>query len=112
MREEIYQLGVLSLAIEPEQLCIFRASPARSLRAALLRRLELFDPDLSSALHATGEGADALRPWTVSPFMGPLVRQNGTLVAEPGTTYQVRLTSLAPAILAALETSDPKDFVV
>jgi CRISPR-associated endoribonuclease Cas6 len=97
------ELGVLSLSLVPERCCTFSASPAASLRAALLRRLELFDPDLSYTLHHTPEGASSTeRPWTVSPLLGPLTCTAGSLAAEAGQTYRVRITGLAPRILDGL----------
>jgi hypothetical protein len=88
-------LGILVVSLTPREQCIFPASPARSLRAALLRRLELLDPDLSQSLHEAQGGA-ALRPWTISPLLGPLTRSGDRLVAAPDQAYRVRITALAP----------------
>lgn len=97
------ELGVLHLALSPREACWFRASPARSLHAALLRRLELLDPDLSQALHDAPEGASSSdHPWTISPLLGRLQRQSAGLAATPGQLYQVRITALVPEVMAAL----------
>ena len=97
---EVPDLGVLHLVVVPQQRCEFRGSPARSLRAALLRRLGLFDPALSQALHDTPKGASSVeRPWTISSLLGPLTRHAGSLVANPGEAYRVRITGLAPRVV-------------
>lgn len=103
MEREGAELGVLTVALEPEQRCLFQGSPAASLRAAVLRRLELLDPALSGALHGAAGGGQDLRPWTLSPLLGPLERRDRCLVAGPGQTYRVRLTALAPRMLRALD---------
>ena len=94
------ELGVLNLAVVPEQPCVFGDSPARSIRAALLRRLELFDPDLSQDIHATPKGASSVaRPWTISTLLGPLTKRGPSLIVSPGETYWVRITGLAPRVV-------------
>lgn len=97
------QLGVFQLALVPRSECWFRASPARSLHAALLRRLELAAPQLSQALHDAPRGVVAVdRPWTISSLSGPLERDVPHLAAVPGNTYTVRITCLVPELIDAL----------
>ena len=80
-----------------------------SLRAALLRRLELLDPELSQALHDAPKGAHASdHPWTISPLLGSLDSDGDFLTAVPGRLYRARLSALVPEVLAALATAfDP-----
>lgn len=97
------QLGVLYLALSSATPGKFGTSPVRSLHAALSRRLELLDPDLSQALHDAPEGAHSSdHPWSISPLIGPLHRSGGYLVTVPGEPYRVRITALVPEVLAAL----------
>lgn len=97
------QLGVLFLSLYPQDVCVFRNSSASSLHAALLRRLELFDPDLATALHETPHGAHASdHPWTISPLLGSLDRTPGGQIAYPNQMYRVRLTALVPEVLSVL----------
>jgi CRISPR-associated endoribonuclease Cas6 len=96
-------LSILSLSLVPAAECRFRATPARSLRAALLRRLELLDPELTRFMHAANAGAaQNPRPWTVSSLLGPLERRGNYLVARPGIPCRVRVTALAPEVHQAL----------
>ena len=98
-----YDLGVLDLALAPRRACMFRASPAYSLHAALLRRIELVDPDLSLAMHEGQQGAGASdHPWTISPLMGRLEREVGGLVATPDVLYRARITGLTSRVLDGL----------
>lgn len=100
------QLAILHLALVPASPCAFRASPAHSLRAALLRRLELFDPDLAHSMHDAPDGASSVeRPWTISSLLGPLERQGDTLTAQPGETCRVRLAGLTERVLQALQSA-------
>lgn len=97
------ELAALHLALIPDRTCTFRGSPTASIHAALLRRIELFDPDLSQAMHHAPEGANSIeRPWTISPLRGPLVRCRNSLAAEPGNIYRIRITVLAPRLFEAL----------
>ena len=60
-------VGSLAVGLVPRAPCLFRLDSARSLHAALLRRLERPDPSLSAALHDAPDGAHTVaRPWTVS----------------------------------------------
>ena len=97
---EAPELGVLDLAVAPQQPCVFGDSLDRSIRAALLRRLELFDPDLSRDIHGTPRGASSVaRPWTISSLLGPLTKRGPSLIVSPGETYRVRITGLAPRVV-------------
>ena len=99
----VAELGVLQLALSPRDLCSFPTSPARSLHAALLRRLELLAPDLTQALHDGAPGLSASdHPWTISPLLGHLDRKGDGMVAVPGRPYRCRITALAPEVLATL----------
>lgn len=96
-------LGVLNLTLTSASSGSFTASPARSLHAALSRRLELLDPDLSQALHDAPDGAHSSdHPWTISPLIGPIHQAGGYLVTVPNQPYGVRVTALVPQVLAAL----------
>lgn len=97
------QLGILHLALSSPASCRFAASPARSIHAALSRRLELLDPDLSQALHDAPEGAhSSVHPWAISSLLGPLHRTGRDLTTIPGQIYRVRITAMVPEVLAAL----------
>jgi CRISPR-associated endoribonuclease Cas6 len=107
---EYPHLGEFWLGLHPRDACHFKASPGRSIHAALLRRLELTDPDLSQALHDAIQGASASdHPWTVSPLIGQMDKDGDSLMAVPGRHYRVRITALAPRVLEALAAAfDPK----
>jgi CRISPR-associated endoribonuclease Cas6 len=107
------EMGVLHLEVAPRSACRFSSSPARSLHAALLRRLELLEPDLSHALHDAPQGAPASdHPWTISPLLGRLGREEHNLIAAAGEHYRVRVTALVPEVLAVVAAAfDPDTFL-
>ena len=104
------ELGILSLVLTPLDSVTFRASPARSLNAALLRRLELVAPEVSQALHNVLPGASSSdHPWTISPLLGPLERAAEGLTAVRGRSYRVRVTGLLPRLVETLHAAfDPE----
>lgn len=92
------------MALKPLADVRFKSSPARSLHAALLRRLELVAPDIARALHDAPLGAHSSEhPWTVSSLLGPLNHDGDDLVATPDRTYHVRITALIPEVARALD---------
>lgn len=104
--QQIPHLGILEVALSPFVDCPFPANPARSLRAAIMRRLELLAPDISQALHDEPAGAAAMdRPWALSRLLGPMGRQGELLVARAGQQYRVRIAALTPPMLEALNTA-------
>ncbi len=108
--EAFPHLGELWIGMSPGAECRFRASPARSVHAALLRRLELIDPELSQALHEAQAGSHASdHPWTISPLIGQMKRVGEYLVAVPDWRYRVRVTALAPRVIESLSAAFDSD---
>ena len=98
------ELGILEVALMPEAIATFKSSPALSLHAALLRRLELIAPSASQALHNAPPGAPSSEhPWTISSLSGSLHREGNNLVAMQGKTYYVRIAALVPQVIHALD---------
>ena len=105
-RDNGSELGILKVALMPEAVATFKSSPALSLHAALLRRLELVTPDVSLALHNAPKGAPSSEhPWTVSSLLGSLHRERDNFVATPENIYYVRITALAPQVIYALDSA-------
>lgn len=99
-----WELGCLFIPLEPRAICQFPFSSARSIHAALLRRIEQVDPAASRSLHTADRGAHSTeRPWTVSPLMGLLEEHNGHQAALPGQLYWIRVTALSQWVVAALQ---------
>jgi CRISPR-associated endoribonuclease Cas6 len=82
---------------------VFSYDSARSLHAALLRRIERLDPSLSIALHDAPRAAHAvIRQWTIANLEGPLERQAQCTIATPDGVYSTRVTALETPVSVAL----------
>lgn len=98
------ELGVLSLVLTPVADCSFGVTPTRSLQAALLRRIELVNPELSAKLHDAPSGASSSeKPWTISTLAGNFQKNRGRLISPAGEKYQVRITALNADLILALQ---------
>lgn len=103
------ELGILNLTLVPERSLRFDISPARSLQAAILRRLELVAPRLSRALHDDVAGAHSTNhPLAVSPlFAAPGSNEPATMVTA-GTECAARVAAMTFEVAQALDsTFDP-----
>ncbi|MDY6912570.1 MAG: CRISPR system precrRNA processing endoribonuclease RAMP protein Cas6 [Chloroflexota bacterium] len=100
------ELGVLILKMEASQSVLFRSSPARSLHAALLRRLELLDSQISFDLHKKTPGAPSTEhAMTVSTLSGSFHRQGEDQLAVSGQIYEARITAMLPEVIQLLDLS-------
>ena len=98
------ELGVLSLVITPMADCSFGVTPARPLQAALLRRIELVNPELSAELHDSAPKASSSeKPWTISTLLRNFQKAGTRLTATAGEHYQARITALNAYLIQALQ---------
>jgi CRISPR-associated endoribonuclease Cas6 len=105
MRESVKpDIGILNLVLVPMTSARFHASSARSLHAALLRRLELIDPDLSRRLHDSQIGAHSTdHPLVVSGLCSSPDSAGGEAFVEEGCTYSASITALTHEVTQALD---------
>ena len=101
---DVPELGILNLVLTPIRRVCFRVSSARSLHAALLRRLELIVPELSQGLHESLPRAHSTQhPLAVSPLLGLSQCQEDATEADEGKTYVAHVAALTFEVAQMLD---------
>ncbi|RLC92081.1 MAG: hypothetical protein DRI39_08940 [Chloroflexi bacterium] len=102
------EIGVLLLKLVPQS--SIRFNSARSVHAALLRRIELVNPEISRLLHDAPHGAPSSdHPWAISPLLGQPEHTAQGLNALPGRQYTIRVAALLPQVVQALDAAFDAD---
>jgi len=100
------ELGVFLLVVTPSSSCVFKSNPSRLLHAALLRRLELINPELSGQLHDAPASASSIeKPWTVTTVSTSFHLESGYFTFKAGELYQSRITALTADVYQSLQLS-------
>jgi len=104
------ELGVLLVPLIAAEEHVFPSSTGRMLHAALLRRIELVDPELSIQLHDAPEKASSTqKPWTVSPLLSAVPGGAGVCEVRRDETCLVRISALTSVMISALRAAfDPR----
>ncbi len=107
MRDRDYngpELGSMHLVLVPERDIQFNVSSARSLHAAVLRRIESIAPDFASSIHDSIPGAHSTtHPLTVSALCGRDAGRDGRALFTGNRCYRAVINALTTGMVQMLD---------